>query len=87
MGEGTASPCHKGNIHIGSIQNIFSQGDNRISMAIADKVKGRLAWVTYCATLLPLAIRAGTGRRLLKAIDRIDWRAGDFLHIAGAVKG
>ena len=87
MGEVTASPCHKGNIQIGSIQNILSQGDDRIGMAIADKEKGGLAWVTYCATLLPLAIRAGRGHRLMKTIDRIDWRAGDFLHIAGAVKG
>jgi hypothetical protein len=38
MGEGAASPRHKGNIQIGNIQNIFSQGDNRIGMAIADKV-------------------------------------------------
>ena len=87
MGEGTASPCHKGNIQIGYIQNIFSQGDNRIGMAIADKVKGWLSWVTYYATLLALAICAGSGRRLLKTINRIDWRAGYFLHVAGAVKG
>ena len=56
-------------------------------MAIADKEKSWLPRVTHNATFLPLAIRACSGRRLQKAIDCIYWRAGDFLHVAGAVQG
>jgi hypothetical protein len=37
MGEGTASQCHKGSIQVGAIQDVFSQGNNGIGMAIDDE--------------------------------------------------